>query len=205
GERVVVKDHQPNTGGIFINNQRVTEDELRPGDVLRVGNSYLRLELDDGSRPAEEKQPAEEKPRGLPILSAERLDELVGHPFGHFKIVEVLGRGHCGMVFRAADQKAGHDVALKILPTDFPRSEAEMQRFARVLKEALPLRHAHLVTVLGAGKTGPYCWIAREYIAGKSAALAVERAGGSGKVNWKEALRIAAHVARALEFIHGRR
>ena len=52
GDRVVVKDHQPNTGGIFLNGQRVTESEVRPGDVLRVGNSHLRLEIDDGSQPA---------------------------------------------------------------------------------------------------------------------------------------------------------
>src|SRR5207249_7293361 len=115
---------------------------------------------------------------------------------GHVEIAEVLGRGHCGIAFRAADRKAGHEVTLKILPVEFPKREAEMQRFARVLKEALPLRHAHLVTVLSAGKTGPYCWIAREYIAGKSAAQAAERAAAGVKVNWKEALRIAAHVGR---------
>ena len=95
-------------------------------------------------------------------------------------------------------------MALKVLSPDFPKSDAEMQRFARVLREALAVRHAHLVTVLAAGKTGPYCWIAREHVAGRSAARAAERAGEGGKVNWKEALRIATHVARALEFIHRR-
>src|SRR5207248_1478158 len=103
------------------------------------------------------REPAQEKPRGLPILPAERLDELVGHPFAHFKIAEVLGWGHCGIAFRAADLKAGHEVTLKVLPVEFPKKDTEMQRFARVLKEALPLRHDHLVGVLAAGKTGPYC------------------------------------------------
>src|SRR5438552_18373014 len=60
GDRLVVKDHQPNTGGIFVNGERVTEHELRPGDILRVGNSHLRLEIDDGSPPAENKETAKE-------------------------------------------------------------------------------------------------------------------------------------------------
>src|SRR5438552_9412067 len=60
GDHVVVKDHQPNTGGVFVNGQRVTEQELRLGDVLRVGNSHLRLEIEDSSRPAEDKETAKE-------------------------------------------------------------------------------------------------------------------------------------------------
>src|SRR5262249_8530282 len=136
GDRVTVRA-QPYTGVTFVNGQRVEEHELRLGDVLRVGNSHLRLEVDDGSSPAEDKEEVEEKPRGLPIWPAERLDELAGHPFGHFQIVEALGRGHCGVAFRAADHKAGHEVTLKVLPADFPKSDAEMQRFARVLREAL--------------------------------------------------------------------
>ncbi|MBI1915247.1 MAG: protein kinase [Planctomycetes bacterium] len=212
GDRIVVKDEEPTTGGIFVNGQRVTESELRPGDVLRVGNSHLRLELDDGSQPAEAKEPVKEAAKeaapemlkGIPILPAERLEELAGHTFGHFEIAEVLGRGQCGVAFLATDLKANHEVTLKILPVEFPKRDTEMQRFARVLKEVLPIRHPHLVTVLGAGKTGPYCWIAREYVAGKSAAQAAQRAGAGGKVNWKEALRIAVHVGRALEFVHRR-
>src|SRR5262245_10228133 len=128
GDRIVVKDDQPTTGGIFVNGQRVTESELRPGDVLRVGNSHLRLELDDVGQPVETKgtakegakETAPEKPRGLPILPAERLEELVGHTFGHFEIAEVLGRGHCGVAFLATDLKAGHEVTLKVLPVEFP-------------------------------------------------------------------------------------
>ena len=209
GDEVVVLD-LTESGGTLVNGQPVGQQELHVGDVLRVGNSHLRLEEDDGSRPEEEEEheaeepAAEKKPRGLPLLPAERLHDLSGRSLGHFDIAEVLGRGHCGTVFRATDRRDGHEVALKVFPIDFPKSDAEMQRFARVLKELLPLRYQHLVVVLAAGKSGPYCWVAREYVAGKSAAQAAGRAGAGGKVNWKEALRIAAHVARALEFVHRR-
>src|SRR5947209_2389431 len=93
GDPVMVREEQPNTGGIFVNGRSVKESELRPGDVLRVGNSHLRLEFDDGGQPVADKEPAEEtaeeaakeavpeKWRGLPILSAERLEELAGHTF----------------------------------------------------------------------------------------------------------------------------
>ena len=91
-----------------------------------------------------------------------------------------------GVAFLANDLKAGHEVTLKILPVEFPKRDAEMQRFARVLKEALPLRHAHLVTVLSAGKTGPYCWIAREYIAGKTRRMTGEESWNARR-SWSPA------------------
>src|SRR5262249_49559080 len=86
---------------------------------------------------------------------------------------------------------------------EFPKGAGEMQRFIEGLKKVLPLRHAHLVNLFNAGKTGPYCWIALEYIEGESVAQALERLGT--KPNWKHALRLAVHGARALDFIHGQR
>ena len=54
------------------------------------------------------------------------------------------------------------------------------------------------MNLFNAGKTGPYCWIALEYIEGESVAQALERLGT--KPNWKHALRLAVHGARAVAF-----
>ena len=51
--------------------------------------------------------------------------------------------------------------------------------------KALPqLQHTNLVTPCGAGKTGKYCWIAREYVEGESVARLVQRMESSGKFEW---------------------
>jgi serine/threonine-protein kinase len=204
GGKVVVSNLE-DAAVTYINSQPVKEQELLPGDVLRVGNSHLRLQTREQSPGGEEGPPGAvandpvEGPTPLPRLPPERLTELANHPFGHYRVGEVLGRGHSGVVFHAHDRKAERGVALKVLSPRFPANDAEMQRFARVCKTVLPLRHPHLVNLVGAGKTGPYCWVAREYVEGESLAGVLAR---GGKPNWKQALRVGVHVGRALTFIH---
>jgi serine/threonine protein kinase len=203
GGRVVVTAEE-DTGNTFVNGQAVRQQELHPGDVLRVGNSHLRLHVDEDEEAAEEEEEAEAPADAkLPHLPHARLGELSDHTLSHYKVGTVLGQGHCGVVFRARDLKGGQTVALKVLSPEFPKGAAEMQRFIEGLKKVLPLRHAHLVNLFNAGKTGPYCWIALEYIEGESVAQALERLGT--KPNWKHALRLAVHGARALDFVHGQR
>src|SRR4051812_35976629 len=106
-----------NRPAILINGKEITQDKLQLGEVLRVGNSHLRLQIDDGTDP-EEAEAAEEvpaEPEELPHLSADRLEELANHTLGHFKLGPMLGKGHQGFVFRARDVKADRSVALKVL------------------------------------------------------------------------------------------
>ena len=86
-------------------------------------------------------------------------------------------------MFRAKDTKTGQDVALKVLPTDFPADDAEVQRFVRVMKQFLPLHHAGLAQLRGVGKTGPYVWVASELVAGDSLAVADRAPGRSKRAN----------------------
>jgi serine/threonine protein kinase len=201
---VLVTEDDPSKG-TFVNGQKVTQHQLHTGDVLRLGNSHLRLEIDDGTRP----EPSDEGPAatarasgaGRVPLPLERLAELSGHTLGHYEIGPVLGRGHYAVVFQASDLKTEQAVALKVLSPEFPKDADEMRHFGQAMKVMLPLRHPHLVAVHGAGKTGPYCWIAMEYVEGESLTEVIARAG---KGNWKQALRVAMHVARALDFAHQR-
>jgi serine/threonine protein kinase len=183
------------------------EQELRFGDVVRVGNSHLRLEIDDApvAEAAPEPEAKAKEPAGVPHLPWERLAELADHQLAHYQIGPVLGEGYAGTTFRARDLKGGHIVALKVLPTDFPADAAEMQRFVQAMRTVLPVRHPNLVTLYNAGRTPPYCWLAVEYVEGESLAQVLERVGGSDKINWRHALRLGVHVGRALEFIHNHR
>jgi serine/threonine-protein kinase len=124
---------------------------------------------------------------------------------GHYRVGPLLGRGHAGAVFRATDVKTDQGVALKVLAAEFPASAAEMERFGRAVRDAQAARHPNLVAPLGAGRSGPHCWLAREVIDGESAADLVGRIAAGEKPSWTRSARVAVHLARALDCLHRHR
>jgi serine/threonine-protein kinase len=136
----------------------------------------------------------------LLYLWRDKLAQLSGQTFGHYKLGPVLGRGRCGVVFQAEDAKSGQALALKVFSPQFPQGNEELQRFAAVMKGILPLRHPHLVSLLGAGKTSTYTWVAREFVDGESLAVVIRRLARAGRGDARRACRVAAHIGRALEF-----
>ncbi len=196
GEHVVIHAIESRRG-TFINGQLVEKQALEPGDVLRVGNSHLRLQTGEPETPSE--------PGKVPTLPDDRLHLLAGQTLGHWYIGGVLGRAHCGVVFHARDLKNDRAVALKIIPPEFPANAKELQVFVQTMKTRLPLAHANLVGLYGAGKTGPYCWLAMEYVEGESLTQILKRLAQAKSSDWQMALRLAVHLGRALEFLHQHR
>ncbi|HXG10241.1 MAG TPA: protein kinase [Gemmataceae bacterium] len=141
-------------------------------------------------------------PGRLPILPAERMGELTGHVLSCYRIGPLFAKGRTGMIFRARDFKHHRDVALKILRPEFSENKDGVARFVRAMKTMLPLRHPNIVALYGAGKTGPYCWLAMEYIDGESLAQVLHRIGVAGMLDWRFTLRIAVDLARGLQFAH---
>jgi serine/threonine protein kinase len=207
---------QPSAAGTLVNGSKVYQQELKAGDVIRVGNSYLKLEVaaddtvpetgavisNNGNTPTDPELPP--IPGSLPLLPPERLRELTHHTLGHYVIGPALAPGPVGTVFRAKDLKCGQDVALKVLPADFPADDDEVQQFVRVMKQFLPLHHAGLVQMRGVGKTGPYVWVASDLVAGDSLGVTVRDPRSQKKGKWRLALRVARHMARTLDFLHRR-
>jgi serine/threonine-protein kinase len=130
------------------------------------------------------------------------LGTLEGQVLGRYRVGPRLGTGHAGAVFHAQDVKTNQIVALKVLAPEFPANPAELQTFAQALKTATPLHHPNLINLLGAGKNGPYCWIAREYVEGDSVDVLVQRYKEENKLTWARAVRVAVHLAKALAFLH---
>jgi serine/threonine protein kinase len=200
--QVLVSDLD-SAGGTFINGQRISEQILRPGDVLQIGETRMRLQTsatagDDEDTPAD----AAEGGSHLPRLSADHLHELSGGVLSHYRVGEQIGRGQSGLVFQASDFKDERTVALKVL---WPgaANNTELRRFVRTVKTLVPLKHPNIVQFRGAGKTGPYCWLAMEYVDGDSLEQIIERVGVAGMLDWRVAFRVAIHLARALDYAHG--
>jgi len=184
-------------GGTYVNGQPISQCELAPGDVIRVGRTELRL-LPEG--PDEASRPAEEGRRqrgGVPGVSV--LLGLVGKKIAHFEIQQKLATGCSGMVFRAHDGKEDRTVALKVLWPDTAADDEAVRRFVRAMKTMLPIRHPNIVALYGAGKTGPFCWLAMEYVEGESLTQLIQQSGVAGVLDWRQAFRVAVHVGRALQ------
>jgi serine/threonine-protein kinase len=249
GDHIVVR-HLHGDNGTLVNGQRIKEQTITIGDIIRVGNEHLRLEtvlLDESQDESEEMgsgvegveetdgvellegeteevelveegeaevevveeeqaQPAASNdPYALPHPPVDQLRELEGQTLGYYQLGPLLGRGHTSLVFRTLDGKNKQLVALKVMSPDFPSSDAELQRFVKALKVWAHLRRPHLVSLYGAGKTGPYCWLAREYIEGESLVRLVQRLKESGRLGWERAIRVAIHLGKALDFLHKNR
>ena len=113
-----------------------------------------------------------------------------------------LGTGNSGVVFKANDQKEEREVALKVYCPNLPPIDEDLQRFIRAVKTMLPIRHPNLVTLYGGGKTGPYCWMAMEYVNGENLKQTIQRIGKEGKIDWRPALHVAIGIARGLFYLH---
>ena len=204
GEQVTVVCNG-GSGGTLVNGKPVQRQILKLGDVLQAGDTQLRLHM--GDFPLEDALGAVRKApapaAAAPVAAADQLAALSGQQLSHYDIGPVIGRGASGIVFHATDTKDNRSVALKVLLPEFSTNEEEMQRFIRAMKTILPLRHPNLIALYAAGKTGPYCWVAMEYVAGENLTQVIERIGVAGMLDWRHAYRVAVHIARALAYAHG--
>jgi serine/threonine-protein kinase len=190
------------SGGTLVNGKAVKKHLLKIGDVVQVGDTQLRLQVGDYHLDvALAHGPA--KPAAVPAARQEQLEALSGCQLAHYDVGPVIGTGSSSIVFHATDTGDNRPVALKVLRPEFSRDEEEMQRFIRAIKTVLPLRHPNLVTLHGAGKTGPHCWMAMEYLAGENMTEVIARIGVAGMLDWRYGFKVAVHVARALEYAHG--
>jgi serine/threonine protein kinase len=187
------------SSGTLLNGQAVSQQTLKPGDVIRVGATDLRFQQSSSEvstiSPAAPPKPAASGPAAVA--------DLVGQTLARYQLEALVAKGDSGALFRAVDQDKNQTVALKVLQPEFAQSEDDMQRFVRAMKTVMKLSHPNLVRLLGAGKTGIFCWYAMEFIDGESMTQVIQRIGVAGMLDWRYGYRVAVHIARALDYAHG--
>ena len=124
---------------------------------------------------------------------------MVGKTLGHYEILEPLGAGGMGEVYRARDTKLDRDVAIKVLPEDFATDPERLARFEREAKLLASLNHANIAAIYGLEDEGDQRFIVMEVVEGETLA---ERIASSGRIEVEEALEIARQIAEALEAAH---
>ncbi|MFQ5723776.1 MAG: protein kinase [Terriglobia bacterium] len=125
---------------------------------------------------------------------------MVGRTLGHYRILEKIGAGGMGEVYRAHDERLDRDIALKVLP---PSSFADPTARARLLREARTaskLNHPHICTIHEVGEAGGQAYIAMEYVEGRPLSALV--AGQSLPI--EQALRYGQQIADGLAHAHER-
>jgi serine/threonine protein kinase/pimeloyl-ACP methyl ester carboxylesterase len=123
---------------------------------------------------------------------------LPGVKLGRYQILERIGAGGMGEVFRAHDENLRRDIALKVLPAAFCQDSERVARFEREARSASALNHPSIVTIFDIGVHRSTRYIAMELVPGKT----LEKRMASGRLPIHEALRIATQLAQALAKAH---
>src|SRR6516165_3750189 len=123
-----------------------------------------------------------------------------GTRFGSYEIVEPIGSGGMGEVYRARDTTLGRDVAIKVLPASFSNDAMRVARFEQEAKTLASLNHANIAHIYGLERSEGSTGIVMELVDGETL---VDRLA-QGPIPTAEALRIANQIADALEAAHER-
>jgi serine/threonine-protein kinase len=123
---------------------------------------------------------------------------LQGKSFGNYRLIELLGRGGMGEVWRAHDTVIDRIVAIKILPPEISRDEVFQQRFRREAHAAARLNSPHVVPIHTHGEIGGRLFVDMRLIEGTNLQSMLD----AGPLPPERAVRYIEHIARALQAAH---
>ena len=117
---------------------------------------------------------------------------------GQYEVVESIGAGGMGEVYRARDTKLGRDVAVKVLPEEFARDKERLDRFEREARLLAQLNHANVATLHGLEEHDGQRFLVMELVEGETLAERIAR----GPLPVDEAIPLFIQIAEGLEAAH---
>ena len=124
--------------------------------------------------------------------------DLLGRTLGHYRIIEKIGEGGMGEVYRATDARLGRDVAIKILPEAFARDPERLARFEREARVLASLNHPNIATIHGVEEAEGIRFLVLELVEGET----LRDKLADGALPTKSLVRLATQIAEGLAKAH---
>ena len=125
---------------------------------------------------------------------------VIGKTLAHYEIVELIGKGGMGEVYRARDGKLGRDVAIKMLPAELSADPERVARFEREARALASLQHPNIASIYGFEEVGGSRFLVMELVDGEDLGARM----AAGRISIKDTMRIARQIATGIEAAHER-